>query len=69
MNKPDLPPSDPCPETVPATAEAAWMPDENACRRISSAQLLAGQNRVVIDHAGQAYVLRLTRENKLILTK
>lgn len=45
------------------------MPDENACRRISSAQLLAGQNRVVIDHAGQAYVLRLTRENKLILTK
>ena len=37
--------------------------------RISSGQLLAGAHEVLIEHAGQEYRLRLTRNDKLILTK
>lgn len=43
-----------------------------ACRelsRINSARLLAGARELVIEHAGQEYHLRLTRNDKLILTK
>ena len=36
---------------------------------VSSEQLLRGATTLEIDHAGQRYVLRVTRENKLILTK
>ena len=37
--------------------------------RIASEQLLRGALTVEIEHAGQCYLLRVTRENKLILTK
>lgn len=37
--------------------------------RVDSSQLLRGSRVVEIDHAGQRYTLRVTRENKLILTK
>ena len=37
--------------------------------RIDSRKLLAGGRELLIDHAGQAYRLRLTRNDKLILTK
>lgn len=37
--------------------------------RIDSWQLLQGNSAVEIEHAGQRYLLRVTRENKLILTK
>jgi hemin uptake protein HemP len=37
--------------------------------RISSGNLLAGRRELVIEHAGQEYHLRLTRNDKLILTK
>jgi hemin uptake protein HemP len=37
--------------------------------RIDSHRLLAGGRELVIDHAGQQYRLRLTRNDKLILTK
>jgi len=37
--------------------------------RIDSQKILAGATTVEIDHAGQRYLLRVTRENKLILTK
>lgn len=37
--------------------------------RIDSRELLRGRNTVEIEHAGQRYQLRVTRENKLILTK
>lgn len=37
--------------------------------RIDSRDLLAGGREFLIDHAGQAYRLRLTRNDKLILTK
>ena len=36
---------------------------------IASAELLCGASTVEIEHAGQRYLLRVTRENKLILTK
>lgn len=37
--------------------------------RLGSKDLLCGAPAVEICHAGQCYVLRVTRENKLILTK
>ncbi len=37
--------------------------------RIDSAEILRGANAVEIEHGGQRYILRVTRENKLILTK
>ena len=37
--------------------------------RIDSHRLLSGGRELVIDHAGQEYRLRLTRNDKLILTK
>lgn len=40
-----------------------------APHRLESDQILRGRNAVQIDHAGQRYLLRVTRENKLILTK
>lgn len=36
---------------------------------LSSEQLFRHDNRVSIHHCGQVYTLRLTRDNKLILTK
>lgn len=36
---------------------------------IESSELLRGGDRLLILHAGQTYVLRQTKENKLILTK
>ena len=41
----------------------------NGAQRIDSHRLLAGGRELVIDHAGQEYRLRLTRNDKLILTK
>ena len=38
-------------------------------RRISSQQLFATQNEVVIEHKGEDYRLRITSNDKLILTK
>ena len=37
--------------------------------RIESEEILRGNSTVEIEHAGQRYLLRVTRENKLILTK
>lgn len=37
--------------------------------RVQSRELLRGNNILLIDHAGDRYVLRMTRNNKLILTK
>lgn len=36
---------------------------------VSSKQLFRGQRTMQIEHGGQRYTLRLTRDNKLILTK
>lgn len=37
--------------------------------RLSSGELLKGRNLVLIDHGGETYFLRMTRNNRLILTK
>lgn len=56
---------------VRPTEAAALAPRPDALApSIDSRQLLPpGQSTLVIDHAGQRYLLRVTRENKLILTK
>lgn len=46
----------------------AVTPDPGA-RRVSSQLLLAGERELVITHQGSEYHLRLTRNDKLILTK
>ena len=38
-------------------------------RRISSASLFGGRAEIVITHGGHEYRLRITRADKLILTK
>jgi hemin uptake protein HemP len=38
-------------------------------RRLTSRDLLAGRDEIIIEHAGQEYHLRHTRAGKLILTK
>jgi len=35
----------------------------------NSEMLFAGQQEIIIEHAGHAYRLRITRQDKLILTK
>ena len=44
-------------------------PSEVAARRVSSQMLLNGERELVIQHQGSEYHLRLTRNDKLILTK
>ncbi|NID15536.1 hemin uptake protein HemP [Luteibacter yeojuensis] len=40
-----------------------------AARRVASKNLLDGSRELVIEHQGSEYHLRLTRNDKLILTK
>ena len=47
----------------------AERPVADAERQVTSAVLFQGQREVVIVHHGQAYRLRITRADKLILTK
>ena len=47
----------------------ALTPDTPTVRRISSQLLLNGERELVIQHEGSEYHLRLTRNDKLILTK
>lgn len=56
-------PPKPAPDASPPPARSASLP------RVDSRQILQGANTVEIEHAGQRYLLRVTRENKLILTK
>lgn len=53
--------------SAPPNTAPAQLP--TAPPRIDSMQILAGGNAVEIVHCGQLYVLRVTRENKLLLTK
>lgn len=41
----------------------------NPLRTVSSRELLAGDRTVRIAHGGEFYLLRLTRNGRLILTK
>lgn len=53
----------------PQAAQREVAPVAQTRRRISSTELLAGTNELQIEHNGEAYLLRLTRQGKLILTK
>ncbi len=56
--------NDPKPAPAVPPAETCALP-----LRLDSGQILRGASTVEIEHAGQRYLLRVTRENKLILTK
>lgn len=45
------------------------VPSFDSEKSTTSTELLGGSNALVIMHEGTRYVLRLTRQNKLILTK
>ena len=60
--------SQPPPPSLAPTSTA--VPDINRSPDpIPSRALFGGHQAVEIEHAGQRYLLRITRENKLILTK
>lgn len=40
-----------------------------SAKELSSEQLFGASNEVLIQHQGDTYILRLTKQNKLILTK
>lgn len=44
-------------------------PRPMSARRVESNRLMSGERELVIEHAGQEYRLRVTRNDKLILTK
>ena len=52
--------------SLPSEAASARRP---GATRVDSRRLLEGGRELVIDHAGVEYRLRLTRNDKLILTK
>ena len=58
------------PSTLPRR-DAGTAPNtiSESTRRMDSRTLLAGARELVIEHLGQHYHLRLTRNDKLILTK
>jgi hemin uptake protein HemP len=55
------------PHEAPKTAAAELAPGR-AVRRYRSAELLAGETEIIIEHHGREYRLRLTQNGKLILT-
>ncbi len=58
-------------ETVSRAEERSGATGEEAgvARRVDSSTLLGRQREVVIVHRGQEYRLRVTKSDKLILTK
>jgi hemin uptake protein HemP len=57
------------PVSSPMVARTVVAPRAAKAQRIDSQRLLSGGRELVIEHAGQEYRLRLTRNDKLILTK
>ena len=45
------------------------LPEKNTAHRINTQQLFLNAKEVMIDHLNETYLLRLTKQNKLILTK
>ena len=43
--------------------------DDRGAWWVASSQLLGAEGRLAIVHEGESYQLRVTRQNKLILTK
>lgn len=57
-------PHEPRPDAPPRRSAAA-----DTVRKLASHDLLQGAQEVLIEHAGEIYRLRLTRNGKLILHK
>ncbi|KZC24993.1 hemin transporter [Rhodanobacter sp. FW510-R12] len=57
------------PSSRPILRPVPSTPSSAVARRISSQALLEGKRELVIEHQGSEYHLRLTRNDKLILTK
>lgn len=55
----------PAATNAPARAE----PPDEALPRLHTGELFRAGNEVLIEHRGEIYRLRLTRQDKLILTK
>ena len=58
--------------TPPKTAVDSGVVENGGRRRlqrVSSATLLQGERRIIIEHEGSDYLLQLTGKGKLILTK
>ncbi len=53
----------------PAAEQTASQARPAAVTVVDSRKLFRNGTTLCIDHAGQRYILRVTRENKLILTK
>lgn len=43
--------------------------NERRCKKLNSQDLLGQSKQIYIEHEGCCYCLRLTKQNKLILTK
>lgn len=57
------------PQPLAALRRPSSAATSTATRHVSSHALLAGARELVIQHQGSEYHLRLTRNDKLILTK
>ncbi|WP_449427623.1 hemin uptake protein HemP [Rhodanobacter umsongensis] len=57
------------PRSIQRPALQPRVPGITATRHVSSQSLLDGARELVIQHQGSEYHLRLTRNDKLILTK
>lgn len=62
-------PADPRSRSPLPSDTASRVARDAAVRQRSSRDLLGDGDRLLIEHAGETYVLRLTRQGKLILTK
>lgn len=58
-----------CPNEADTTAQPDHDTAKKSVRRLQSGELFGDQREVLIEHEGCCYCLRLTRQNKLILTK
>jgi len=54
---------------TPGASEAKSPSHPNHVSTLDSGTLFAGSKEVIIRHGGDVYHLRLTRQNRLILTK
>lgn len=57
------------PQEAPVERTVALHRDDRGAWWASSRELLGREGRVAIVHEGESYQLRVTRQNKLILTK
>jgi hemin uptake protein HemP len=56
------------PVRIAGTTQSA-QPSTSSPERIAAARLFQGRQEILIEHKGETYRLRITRNDKLILTK